>query len=143
MLNARLLKKSDVPTLQFMLADLGNPPAKVVAKALGVSLRTVRGWLAKGCAPHAASIAIFWHTSYGRATIDADLVNAARNFAQVAAAQSFEMNNLRTRIAYLESIGTFGAANDPLLGDYTRHLKTGTFDSYAQPQIRTSQFSLF
>jgi hypothetical protein len=142
-LPVRMLKKADIPSLEFMLADLGNPPAQLVAKALGVSLRSVRSWIARGYAPHATMIALFWHTSYGRSLIDVELVNTARMFAQLASSQAREMNNLKARIAHLETIGQFGSANSPFVENHTQGMATGTLDAFATAPLRSGQIALF
>lgn len=63
------------PELLTILADLGNPNAKALAKYLGVNERTIYVWKAKNLAPKSALWALFWLSSYGQSAINCDLYN--------------------------------------------------------------------
>lgn len=78
------------PPLSLMLSDLGNPHPRHIAKALGVSTRTVYLWLSRDEAPRPASLALFWLTRWGQQWLDADLFNlstAAQGHAAALARQ--------------------------------------------------------
>lgn len=104
-----------LPPLEALIADIGQPAPAVIAQALGVTERTVYGWLSKGAAPRPAALALFWETSWGRSVVDAQAVNGERVARGLLGALERETATLRARVAYLERVGTFGAANAPLL----------------------------
>lgn len=104
-----------LPPLDALLSDLGQPGADVIARALGVTSRTVRRWLADGQAPRPAMLALFWESTYGRSQATADAHNAAMWARGEAAALKRENATLAARVAYLERVGQFGSANAPTL----------------------------
>lgn len=73
-----------LPALQTMLDDLGGRTVEQLAKHLGVSTRTVKRWRARGGAPRAVMLALFWETTWGRSTVNCQAENAARAFAGYA-----------------------------------------------------------
>jgi hypothetical protein len=102
-----------LPPLWMMLEDLGKPPAKL-ARALGVSLRTLQRWIAADQAPRPAALAIFWATSWGRSIIECDAHNQARQALGLAACLQRENARLQRELARVVAAGDFGAANRPL-----------------------------
>lgn len=109
------LAPRQLPPLEALLADIGQPAPAVIAKLLGVHERTVFAWLAKGQAPRPATLALFWESSWGRSVIDAQAVNGERFARGLAQALEREKATLLARIAYLERVGQYGAANAPTL----------------------------
>lgn len=107
-----LIPKS-VPSLALLLEDLGNPAPAKVAKALGVSLRTVQRWVAIGEAPRAAMLALFWVTRWGQSAVDAETYNCNQMHAQMARALRDEVAELTGLLAKVGRIADFGSANDP------------------------------
>jgi len=103
------------PALSQLLPDLGNPSPREIARYLGVTERTVYAWKAAGCAPRAASLALFWESSYGRSALDCELHNSAMVHKRHADSLARHVVNLEARIARLEKIGRFDSANAPLL----------------------------
>lgn len=114
-----------LPTLEAMLHDIGRPAPSVVAAALGVSERTVYGWQAAGQAPRPAALALFWETSWGRSIVDAQAVNGERWARGHVQALEREKATLLARVAYLERVGQFGAANAPTLAPAVTSWRTG------------------
>lgn len=104
-----------LPSLEVLLHDLGQPRADVIARALGVTPRTVRRWLADGQAPRPVMLALFWESSYGRSQANADAHNAAMWARAQVAGLERENATLSARVAYLERVGQFGSANAPTL----------------------------
>lgn len=98
-----------------MLADLGHPAPDVVARALGVSARTVRRWVADGHAPRPVMLALFWETTFGRSQAHADAHNAAMWARAQVAGLEREKATLARRVAYLEGLACYGSANAPTL----------------------------
>lgn len=67
-----------MPPLGVMVRDIGNPHPRDLARALGVSPRTVYHWLARDTAPRPVLLSLFWVTRWGQQWLDADLFNEAR-----------------------------------------------------------------
>lgn len=109
------LAPRQLPPLDAIFQDLGQPGAGVIARALGVSERTVYGWQAAAQAPRPAHLALFWETRWGRSQIEAQAVNGERWARGQVQALERERATLQARIAYLERVGDFGAANAPTL----------------------------
>lgn len=101
------------PPLATLLDDLATRDTARIARHLDVSPRTLHRWTLADDAPRAVLLALFWETRWGASTIDSDLHNAAAVHRAHAAALQSECATLRTRIARLEAIGNFGAANLP------------------------------
>lgn len=108
-----------VPPLSMLLDDLGNPPARVIARAVGVSERTVQRWIADDSAPRSVLLALFWVTRWGQSTVHAEAHNSARMWAGFARALQDELQQIRSQLAKLGEIGQYGSSNDPLPGAAT------------------------
>jgi len=104
-----------LPCLSQILAILGNPHPREIAKLLDVSERTVYGWKRADRAPRAALLALFWESSYGLETINCDLHNAAMSYKCLSDSLSRKNATLAVRIDRLEKIGSFDTANAPYL----------------------------
>lgn len=104
-----------LPPLDLMIADLGHPHPREIALFLGVTERTVYNWMQQNEAPRPAALALFWETTWGRSLVDAQAVNGQRVYMGLAQSLQRECDTLRARVAYLERVGTFGAANAPTL----------------------------
>lgn len=103
-----------LPPLESLISDIGQPAPAVIARALGVTERTVYGWQAKGEAPRPAALALFWETSWGRSVVMCEAVNGERFARALVSGLEREIGALRARVAYLERVGGFGSANAPL-----------------------------
>lgn len=110
-----LLPRS-VPALSQMLEDIGNPSARLVARALGVHPRTVERWMEQDTAPRAALLALFYATQWGRSAVNCQAENDAQLFFGYAAALRTELDAANAKLARLGQIGEFGSANDPAQG---------------------------
>jgi len=104
-----------LPTLGQLLPDLGNPSPREIARYLDVTERTVYAWRAAGAAPKAATLALFWESSYGLSALDAQLFNTAQVHRCLSESLGNEVKNLQSRIARLEKTGHFGCANAPFI----------------------------
>lgn len=104
-----------LPPLDVLLRDLGNPAAALTARALGVSERTVYGWQASGQAPRPAHLALFWESRWGQSVAECEAINGERWARGQVQALEREAATLRARVAYLERVGRFGSANAPTL----------------------------
>lgn len=109
-----MIKKlpKQLPGMAAMIEDIGQRP-ETIAKALGVSVSTVYRWKAENEAPRTAQLALFWLTSWGLSTLDAELVNTANLYRGLAACLQEESEALREQIAGMGKIGDYGCANDP------------------------------
>ena len=99
--------------LATMLADLGQPSSATLGRALGVTDRTARRWIATGQAPRAAMLAIFWVTRWGSSQISAHAENGAAIAHQLARALGDENKALRVDLARVLALGDTGASNAP------------------------------
>ncbi|HEY4069259.1 MAG TPA: hypothetical protein VGM74_20290 [Burkholderiaceae bacterium] len=103
-----------LPTWQLMLDDLGCPPAKRVARVLGISERSVYRWAANGVAPRLPSLALFWLTNWGRAAVHVQASNDAIVACGYVAGLRREVARLEANVEHLSRLTT-GAANSALL----------------------------
>lgn len=104
-------------TLDDLAADLGVGPNDwpKVAKALGVSVRTLRRWRT-GKTPRVALLSLWWLSREGYSTWDAEAFNLCQLHQAHARSLSDEVNRLRGLLVLLLGLGDFGSANDPLDG---------------------------
>lgn len=106
---------AQLPALSFLLSDLGDPSARDVARFLGVTERSVYGWKRDQQAPRAPTLALFYESSWGQSLVNAESVNAARVARGLVDALERENAALRARVARLEQLETYGAANAPTI----------------------------
>lgn len=102
------------PPLSVMLDDMGRPAPAHVARALGVSVRSVRRWMAADAAPRPVMLALFWVTRWGLSAVDAQATNDARLHAGMSASLRREVDELRAQLLHVLSLCEAGAANAPL-----------------------------
>lgn len=102
-----------LPALSQLLPDLGNPSPREIARYLDVTERTVYRWQATDAPPKAVRLALFWESSYGQSALDAELYNSVAVWKNLSESLNHEAQMLRVRIARLEKIGDFAAANAP------------------------------
>lgn len=93
-----------LPPLVVMLEDLGHPSPDVVARALGVTPRTVYAWMRAGKAPRPAALAIFWETRWGRSQLDAAAVNGQRVYMGLAQSLQREVWRLQSLLETTHSV---------------------------------------
>ncbi|MEK8087008.1 hypothetical protein WNB94_11350 [Aquabacterium sp. A3] len=103
----------NMPPLDVVLHDIFSPKPAALAAALGVDERTVRRWIAANEAPRPVMLALFWLTRWGMQWTDADLYNEAQLHFAMNRCQAQTIRELRTQLARMGRIGSFGAANDP------------------------------
>lgn len=102
-----------LPSLPQLLSGLPTQEPAAICKHLDITPQTIRRWKQAGQAPRMAALAMYYETPWGHSLINTTAHNG--HMYERAHRQSLERENamLRTRIARLESIGDFGAANDP------------------------------
>lgn len=104
------------PPLEVMLADIGSPSSRELAKALKVHHSTVERWKRIGKAPRTALLALFYITRWGRSDVHCRAENDARAQAALAFHLKSELDKATAQLARLGQIGDFGSANDPATG---------------------------
>ncbi len=126
-----------VPSLELMLADIGNPAPQHLAKAMKVSERTAQRWLAEEQVPHAVTLALFWITRWGASAADANAYNDAMRYAEEAGVLRRRLEALESQLAQVEQIADFGSANDPT-PSVAAALVSPTEQSYPVPEALPS-----
>lgn len=104
-----------VPPFSMLLADLGNPQPRQIAKTFQVSERTARRWVKNDNPPFMVLLATYWLTSWGREEVHCEAENAARMHTGLYEALRRENAALKVRIQRLEDLGEFESANQPFL----------------------------
>lgn len=104
-----------LPSFNQILPHIGNPHPRQIAKYLGVAERTVYHWKKTDKAPKSVRLALFWESSYGQKTIDAEMFNAMQTHKMLSESLNRKVGNLEARVRYLEKNGSFGSANEPFL----------------------------
>lgn len=102
------------PPFSIMLQDIGMPSDAAIAVAMGVTVRTARGWIRDDKAPQAVMLAIFWLTRWGVSTIDTNAHNDAVMYYGLAKSSARQVTDLQGQIEHVERLADFGSANDPL-----------------------------
>lgn len=100
--------------LTLFIQELGGP--KLVAKYLDVNERTVYLWMAKGCAPRSAVLALFWESKYDHSLLSTTLQNEIsllHGQLRVFASQYQRAKDMVTGLRALHA----GAANEPLFDE--------------------------
>lgn len=103
------------PPLSFLLDDLLTRDPVKIAAHLGVTVRTLARWQAADDAPRSAMLALFYETQWGYSLMHATAHNGEMYARQLADTLGRENAALRVRVARLERLGDFGAANAPSL----------------------------
>lgn len=111
-----MFRATHTPPLSVLLDDLFTRDPHAIAAHLGISPKTLNRWKAADEAPRAALLALFYESRWGYSLLETTAHNG--HALAVRQVQGLERENamLRTRIARLERIGQFGAANAPLVG---------------------------
>jgi hypothetical protein len=112
MLN-RLPSGARLPPLGLMLDDLGNPSTRQLGRALGVTERTARRWVAAGQAPRPVMLALFWVTRWGESLALCEAQHGASLARAHLAALQAEKTALAADLARVLALSDTGAANVP------------------------------
>ena len=123
----------NVPIWPQMMADLGSPLADTVARVLGMSVRTIRRYNARGHAPRHVCLAVYWLTSWGRHAVHAQAHNDATMAVGFVNSLRAEVAALRGAVQHLQQLGDFGSANEPM----PRHAATRTTPARPTPAKRS------
>lgn len=108
-----MFRATHTPPLSFLLSDLLTSDPKAIARHLDVSPATLKRWKQADQAPRMALLALFYESRYGYSVLESTAHNGHAVERQWRQALERENAGLRVRIARLESIGDFGAANGP------------------------------
>lgn len=85
-----------------IIADLGYPGPRDVARVLGVDVIHVDHWNQSGSAPKWACLALYWLTSWGRAEVHAQAVRDAQLAMQCLRAVERERDALARQLGRAE-----------------------------------------
>jgi len=102
-----------LPTFNQMCEDLRLPLDKI-ARYLGVSVRTIKRWK-KQDAPRAATLALYWESSYGISAMEAQRGNLIACYDALAQMRAREIERLKKIILMLEAQRFDEAANAPII----------------------------
>lgn len=108
-----MFRATHTPPLSYLLDDLLTSDLRAIARHLDVSVKTLERWKAADQAPRAAMLALFYESRWGYSVMESTAHNGELYARQEAAGLKRENAMLRTRIARLERIGDFAAANAP------------------------------
>lgn len=108
-----MFRATHLPPLSYLLDDLLTRDRAKIAAHLGVSVKTLARWQAADEAPRAVMLALFYETQWGYSLMYATAHNGELFARQKANALERENAALRVRVARLERLGDFGAANAP------------------------------
>jgi predicted DNA-binding transcriptional regulator AlpA len=104
-----------LPVWQTILDDLAHPPAREVARVLGISVRTVYRYNGTGSAPRVVLLALFWLTRWGRSAVHTQATNDALMACGLVAGLNRRIAELERQLAHVQSIGAYGSQNAPIL----------------------------
>lgn len=114
--------RSELPSFGAMLADIGSPSPRELARRLDVHPATVARYLAAGDAPLPVLLCLFWVTRWGRSRVDCHAVNDARVQAEEARFLRADVRRLERELARVLAAGDFGSANAPTFTPPRLHL---------------------
>lgn len=110
-----MFRATHTPPLSYLLDDLLTRDQASIAKHLGVSVSTLKRWIADDNAPRAALLALFYESRWGYSLMETTAHNGAMYARHELRFARATIERLEAHIARLESIGDFGAANAPRL----------------------------
>jgi len=94
-----------------LTADLGNPSCAQIAKALGVSVRTVERWR-RGKTPRVALLSLWWLSREGHSAWDCEMANRTTLALQTTDALWRELKRSRGRAHLGHEITVTPASNE-------------------------------
>lgn len=110
-----MFRATHTPPLSVLLDDLLTSDLAAIAGHLGISVATLRRYKQADQAPKSVLLALFYETRWGYSLLESTAHNGHATERAWRQALEREAAGLRTRIARLEAIGDFGAANAPAL----------------------------
>lgn len=110
-----MFKANHLPPFSCLLDDQPTNNKAAIAKHPGVTTTTLKRWSAQESAPKVAMLALYYESRWGQSQLFTELFNGEQFARREVDGLKRENAMLRTRIARLEALGGFGAANEPLL----------------------------
>jgi hypothetical protein len=108
-----MFRATHTPPLSYLLDDIFERDQSKVAAHLGVTPATLKRWQRQDNAPRAALLALFYESRWGYSLLYTTAHNEAMFSRQECDALKRKNAALLLRIARLEALGDFGAANAP------------------------------
>lgn len=105
----------ETPPPDLLLRDLGSPTADDLARALGVSRRTIWRWRETDEWPRMACLALFFASRYGWSVVDSEARFAVDLARLTAQSQHEQIRRLQRQLEAIEALGLHGSANMPRL----------------------------
>lgn len=116
-----------LPYWQTIWDDLGRPPAKRIARVLGIGERSVYRYHRNGHAPRVVLLALFWLTRWGRSAVHTQATNDALMAVSLVRGLERRIGELSAQVSHLERLGGHGTANEPLIDGTPRGLPDGRY----------------
>lgn len=110
-----MFRATNIPGLSQLLDGLATRSNKAIAKHLDITEKTLERYIKADKAPRPVMLALYFETHRAVQDLHTVAFNDARREANYHAMAKTTIRDLRARIAYLEGLGTYGAANDPAL----------------------------
>jgi len=108
-----MFRATHTPPLSILLDDMLTSDPHAIARHLEINAATLKRWIQADSAPRAAMLALFYESRWGYSLLESTAHNGHLIERQRSQALERENAGLRVRIARLERIGDFGAANQP------------------------------
>lgn len=108
-----MFRATHTPPLSVLLDDLLTRDSRAIARHLDCSVKTLERWKQADQAPRTAMLALFYETRWGHSLIHSTAHNEAVLYRQQVGGLQRENAMLRARVARLERLGSYGAANEP------------------------------
>lgn len=106
---------ASLPIWHTVMDDLARPPARRVARVLGIGVRTVYRYNKTGSAPRVVLLALFWLTRWGRSAVNVQAVNDATLAVSYVRSLCDRIAQLEHQVGHLQRLGGYGSANLPLV----------------------------
>ena len=109
-----MFRATNIPALSWLLDGLRTRNPATIAKHLGISVATLERYRKADHAPRPILLALWYESSYGYQELFTEAHNSACMANRLASSLETEVSHLRQRVDLLQSLGTHGAANDPI-----------------------------
>lgn len=137
---ADMFRATHTPPLDLLLDDLLTSDPSAVARHLDVAPRTLARWTEANQAPRPVMLALFYESRWGYSVLETTAHNGEQYARQEVDGLRRENAMLRARIGRLERLGSYGAANAPLLAPSVPAIAAGAIGVGANVVAHLRQF---